>query len=232
MNDLVVIDPGDGGKPSVPIVEIDGKQVVLDQDLATIFEVKTGVLNQAVKRKRARFPESWLFQLTDEQFDDLKSQSVISSDEWGGRRYAPWAFTEHGVVLASTMVNTDRAIEMTQYVVEAFVAFQRQFYDVELLDTETSKPSRISKLQGHLDNLLELRLGGDANMTIGEGAMTLAGESMSALRARLKREGLKTAEIEAKIAQMAVGDKKTHAETDSIIAGTERQRLDAQIAAV
>lgn len=232
MNDLVLVDQHDGGRLTVPIVEIEGHRVVLDQDLAEIFGVKTGVLNQAVKRKRERFPDDWLFQLSTGQFDDLKSQSVISSDAWGGRRHPPWAFTEHGVVLASTLVNTERAIKLTRYVVEAFVAFQRQVYEADVLPGEKLPVSRVEKLQDHLDSLLSLRLGAGTDMTVGEGALTLAGESLSALRARLRKEGLKAAEIEARIAQIIADGQKTHAETDQIRAGTERQRLDAQIATV
>ena len=80
------------------IVNLMDARVVLDQDLARFFDVETRVLNQSVKRHLERFPKGWAFQLTKAQFDDLKSQDVISSGQWGGRRSPPRAFTEHGVV--------------------------------------------------------------------------------------------------------------------------------------
>ncbi len=82
----------------VQIVDVTGARVVLDQDLARFFDVETRVLNQSVKRHLERFPKGWAFQLTKAQFDDLKSQDVISRGQWGGRRSPLWAFTEHGVV--------------------------------------------------------------------------------------------------------------------------------------
>ena len=76
---------------------IRGEKVMLDSDLAELYEVETKVLIQAVKRNIFRFPVDFMFQLTDEEFSDLKSQIVTSS--WGGRRYAPYAFTEQGVAI-------------------------------------------------------------------------------------------------------------------------------------
>ena len=81
--------------------------------------VETRVLNQAVRRNRERFPPDFAFVLTAEEFANLKSQSVTSS--WGGRRKLPLAFTEHGALMAASVLNSPRAIEMSQYVVRAFV---------------------------------------------------------------------------------------------------------------
>ncbi len=81
-----------------PMLEVScarGRRVILDADLAELYEVKTKVLNQAVKRNSDRFPEDFMFQLSKEEFENLRSQTVTSS--WGGRRYAPYAFTEQGI---------------------------------------------------------------------------------------------------------------------------------------
>ena len=98
-----------------------GLAVILDGDLAAIYGVTTAALNQAVKRNRERFPEDFLFQLTADESADLKSQSVTSSSGHGGRRKLPWAFTEHGAIMAASVLNSPRAVEMSVFVVRAFV---------------------------------------------------------------------------------------------------------------
>jgi hypothetical protein len=100
-NKLVVIDDIQS-----LIYTIRGVQVMLDSDLAALYEVETKVLNQAVKRNRQRFPEQFCFQLNDEEFTILKSQIVTSS--WGGRRTNPHVFTEQGVAMLSAVVTSSR----------------------------------------------------------------------------------------------------------------------------
>jgi len=89
--------------------------------LAAIYEVKTGPFNQAVKRNRRRFPPDFAFVLTREEYDELISQNVISKPRRGGRTKLPWAFTEHGALMAASVLNSDRAIAMSIYVIRAFV---------------------------------------------------------------------------------------------------------------
>jgi phage regulator Rha-like protein len=101
------------------IFEIRGRQVMLDEDLAKIYQVETRVLNQAVKRNIDRFPHEFMFQLTPEEFNNLKSQFVTSS--WGGRRKLPSAFTEHGVVMLSSVLNSKIATQINIAVVNAFI---------------------------------------------------------------------------------------------------------------
>jgi hypothetical protein len=83
------------------ILLIHGQKVILDGDLAELYGVETRALVQAVQRNLERFPDDFMFQLTKEEFDNLRSQSVISSLGWGGRRYPPYAFTEQGVAMLS-----------------------------------------------------------------------------------------------------------------------------------
>ncbi len=96
-----------------------GQKVLLDADLALLYAVETRRLNEQVRRNRERFPDDFMFQLTTDEFGSLKSQIAISS--WGGRRKLPFAFTEHGAIMAATVLNSARAIEMGIYVVRAFV---------------------------------------------------------------------------------------------------------------
>lgn len=105
------------------IYEIRGQKVMLDRDLAELYQVETRVLNQAVKRNIKRFPSDFMFQVTEDEFEILKSQFVISS--WGGVRKLPFAFTEQGVAMLSGILNSDVAIEVNISIMRAFVAVRR-----------------------------------------------------------------------------------------------------------
>ncbi len=101
------------------ILVLRGDRVLLDSDLAALYGVETRALIQAVKRNAARFPDDFMFQLGAEEWADLKSQSVISSS-WGGRRYPPYAFTELGVAMLSSVLNSERAIQANIAIMRAF----------------------------------------------------------------------------------------------------------------
>ena len=103
------------------IYEIRGQKVMLDSDLSALYGVELRSLNQAVKRNIGRFPSDFMFQLTDEEWNFLRSQIVISNSNRGGRRYAPYAFTEQGVSMLSSVINSDRAIEVNINIMRAFV---------------------------------------------------------------------------------------------------------------
>lgn len=105
------------------IYEIRGQRVMLDFDLAELYDVETRALNQAVKRNIKRFPSDFMFQLTNKEFDNLMSQSVISS--WGGIRKLPFAFTEHGVTMLASVLRSERAIEINIQIVRAFIALRQ-----------------------------------------------------------------------------------------------------------
>jgi len=106
------------------ILLIRGQKVMLSPDLAELYQVEPRVLVQAVKRNIARFPEDFMFQLTEEEFYNLKSQFVISS--WGGlRRAKPYAFTEQGVAMLSSVLNSEIAIKVNIEIMRAFVRLRR-----------------------------------------------------------------------------------------------------------
>jgi len=115
-------------KSHIPIERIDraiymlhGLKVMLDSDLAALYGVETRALIQAVHRNIERFPEDFMFQLTREEFDSLKSQDVISSRGWGGRRYPPYAFTEQGVAMLAGVLRSERAVQVNIEIMRAFV---------------------------------------------------------------------------------------------------------------
>ena len=131
------------------IVVIRGQRVLLDTDLAQLYEVETRRLNEQIKRNMGRFPLDFMFQLTSEEFEILRSQIATSS--WGGRRKLPLAFTEHGAIMAASVLNSDRAVEMSVYVVRAFVQLRAVLLDHKALaDKLTALERRVS----HHDNSL------------------------------------------------------------------------------
>jgi hypothetical protein len=108
------------------ILLLRGQKVILDADLAELYGVSTGRFNEQVRRNRDRFPSDFMFRLTNQEVERLRSQIAISIGEMrlvgrGGRRYLPHAFTEHGAIMAATILNTPRAIEVSVFVVRAFV---------------------------------------------------------------------------------------------------------------
>lgn len=107
------------------ILVVRGRQVMLDEDLADLYGVETRVLVQQVRRNEKRFPADFMFQLSVEEFADLKSQSVISSGGHGGRRKRPLVFTEHGIAMLSGVLRSDRAIAMNIEIMRVFVELRR-----------------------------------------------------------------------------------------------------------
>jgi hypothetical protein len=101
------------------IVLLRGQKVLLDADLAALYGVETRRLNEQVRRNRERFPADFIFEVNADEFANLKSHFATSS--WGGRRKLPLAFTEHGAIMAATVLSSPRAVEMSVYVVRAFV---------------------------------------------------------------------------------------------------------------
>jgi hypothetical protein len=129
------------------IITVRGIQVLLDSDIAELYQVETKVLNQAVKRNIERFPIEFMFQLNDSDMEILRSQSVTSS--WGGRRSLPYAFTEQGVAMLSAVLHSETAIKVSIQIMNAFVAMRRFLRDnaqvfqrldtLELKQIETDK---------------------------------------------------------------------------------------------
>ncbi len=131
------------------IVVIRGQRVLLDADLAQLYEVETKKFNQQIKRNPTRFPLDFMFRLTDEEFECLRSQNVTSKR--GGRRYLPLAFTEHGAIMAAGVLNSDRAVEMSVYVVRAFVQLRAVLLDHKAL---ADKLAALERRVSHHDNSL------------------------------------------------------------------------------
>jgi hypothetical protein len=139
------------------IYTVRGLQVMLDSDLASLYQVETRIFNQAVKRNIKRFPESFRFQLTENEYKNLTSQFVTSSlSAHGGRRHLPYVFTEQGVSMLSAVLRSDVAIEMSIKIIEAFVAMRRLIASNTLICERFERiEQRLSRHDGNFDILFK-----------------------------------------------------------------------------
>jgi hypothetical protein len=131
------------------ILIVRGRQVMLDEDLADLYGVETRVLVQQVRRNEKRFPADFMFQLSAQEFSDLKSQSVISSGGHGGRRKPPLVFTEHGVAMLSGVLRSERAIAVNIEIMRVFVELRRVASSYAAIET------RLEQLEADMGERLE-----------------------------------------------------------------------------
>ena len=226
--------PQSSGSP-VPIVNIDDTRVVLDQDLADFFDVETRVLNQAVKRNIGRFPKGWAFQLSKALFEDLKSQSVISKGGWGGRRTPPWAFSEHGVVMAATILNSPKAVEASQFIVEAFVSMRSGEMVPALIPAKSNANALanlgsefLPKLREQLTAIMDLQANPKSRSSLRNETEELIDNGLKNLKSRLAKAGLENEEIEARILKFLAEAEESRARAATEREMTEKQRLKNQ----
>lgn len=145
------------------IYAVRGQQVMLDSDLAALYQVETKVFNQAVKRNSVRFPNSFRFQVTDEEYKNLKSQ-IVTPNGRGGRRYLPYVFTEQGIAMPSAVLHSDVAIQVSIHIMTAFVEMRKflvnnavlfkRISDVELKQLEYQKKTN-ERFEQVFDNIAE-----------------------------------------------------------------------------
>ena len=138
MANETAIAPADAMDSKIHLIR--GQRVMLDSDLALIYGVTTKQLNQQLRRNRVRFPMDFAFQLTAPEFEALRSQ-IVTSKGRGGRRYSPWVFTEHGAIMLAGVLNSQRAVEMSVFVVRAFVQMR------EMLTSDRQLAAKLDELE-------------------------------------------------------------------------------------
>lgn len=137
------------------IYVIRGEKVMIDSDLASLYDVETGHLVRAMKRNQERFPEDFVFHLSKEEFEQLKCQTGIAS-EWGGRRTPPYAFTEQGVAMLSGVLRSKRAVEVNLAIIRTFVRMRKLLATHEELARKVEQHDKhIASLYEYLRQLLE-----------------------------------------------------------------------------
>lgn len=197
-----------------------GQTVILDADLARFFGVSTARLNQAVARNAARF-QDYCFSVPLSDLGDLMSQDATSSGH-GGRRKPAHVFTEHGVVMAATVLRSDRAIAASRRIVEAFVAQKRQAVALPATAPAVSD-GLLARLRGHMERLMQAEI--DATgASVRDETQAFIRDGLAALRARLQRSGLDNEEIEARILKTLAEAEEARARAATEREMTARQR--------
>src|SRR5215467_278707 len=138
------------------IVVLRNQKVILDTDLAELYGVSVKRLNEQVKRNPKRFPPDFLFTVTRAEYDNLRSQNATSNSGYGGRRYLPNAFTEHGAIIAASVLNSKRAIEMSIFVVRAFVQMRQAVARNQHIVSKLAElEARLDSHDGEIQELME-----------------------------------------------------------------------------
>ncbi|MCR4800583.1 MAG: ORF6N domain-containing protein [Bacteroidales bacterium] len=154
MKNIEAVQPVSVDNIKTKIYEFRGQKVMLDFDLATLYHVETRRINEQVKRNNTRFPEDFMFQLDDEEFAILKSQ--IATSKWGGLRKHPYAFTELGIAMLSSVLSSEIAIQVNINIMRAFVTLRHSIGLVANKDLHYENLSlRIDKLNDYIENVLQ-----------------------------------------------------------------------------
>ena len=136
------------------IYEIRGHKVMIDRDLAELYQVTTGNLNKSVQRNIKRFPSDFMFQLTKEEFDQLKTNLIFQNgiSNWGGTRKLPYAFTEQGLAMLSGILSSDTAIQVNINIMRAFVAMRRLISNPPV-DKNAELREEMKKLKDYMEEI-------------------------------------------------------------------------------
>lgn len=216
-----------------PIYTIRGQSVVMDADVAALFEVETRRLNEQVKRNAARFGDDFAFQLRPEEFAAMISQSATSSAH-GGRRKPPVMFTEHGVVMAATVLRSDRAVTASRFIVRAFVTSRQAFVAQQSGQNLPASPLPIStetrqglmvKLDRALGRVLDAIVEPEGKTTVRDEARAVALEGLRAIKAHLRKQGVQNEQTLAEIQKLLKEAEAIDAEISARHVETDHRRL-------
>jgi hypothetical protein len=136
------------------IILVRGQKAIMDSDLATLYGVETRRLNEQVRRNIDKFPDDFMFQLSKDEFESLKSQFATSSSTWGGRRKLPLVFTEHGALQAANVLNSPQANKMSVFIIRAFVKLREMALTNEKLSRKFIELEK--RVSDHDEILIEL----------------------------------------------------------------------------
>ena len=217
-----ISSPPDGLTPP-QVFETRGLSIVLDTDVARFFRVETRSLNQQVHRNALKF-DGFAFRLTEDEASNLRSQNVMSKDGHGGRRHLPYAFTEHGVVMAATVVKSEQAIAATRFIIQVFVEARRRAPDgsnlPSLIDARRLAPLEtearlglIGKLNNALGRVLDAIADPVAQTTVRDEARALAAEGLASLKEHLRKAGAQNEKTLAEVRKLLAEAEAIEAET-------------------
>ena len=214
---------------------IRGQEVILAADVARIYGVPTKRINERAKRHPGKFPPDFMFQLTKQEFEELRSQSATSKKGRGGTQYLPYAFTEHGVLQIANLINTELADSVSIFVIRAFVEMRRTLVaQQKVLARASATGSEIPrvaifhgellpKLQTTIGRILESVVDTEKGTTVRDEALDILKESISHLKEKLRQKGLQNEEITARVSKLLseaenqrASARKTRAESEQI----------------
>jgi hypothetical protein len=210
--------------------------VILDIHLAVFYETTTSAVNQYRKRNEQRFTSDYAFQLTEDQWNYLKSQNVISSGDHGGRRYRPWVYTEHGVAMMSMGMKGDKAAELSKIIIDTFVSFRRGTLPPERVISGPGAVQRRrsfqEKIYRKMEQLLDAELPLSPGRTLREELGSIATSALDNIKEILKSPGKQNEKVSAEITKILAEAEKLYAETrkineeaDAIALQNQRRRM-------
>jgi hypothetical protein len=215
------------------VIEVRGVSVILDAELARMFGVEVRRLNEQVRRNEAKF-DGFVFRLAGEELPILMSQIATSSSGHGGRRKLPYVFTEHGVVMAATVLQSEEAIAASRFIIKVFIETRRKSLVSDganlpsLIDARGLAPlmneartSLMSKLNGALGRVLDAIADPEAQTTVRDEAHAIAAEGLRSIKDYLKRAGVQNEKTLAEV-------RKLLAEADALEAETAQKRTENQ----
>lgn len=214
------------GIPAPSVRMIRSQPVVLDEDIARLFGVPTNRLNEQVKRNASRFDDGFAFQLSTSEFADLKSQNATASAH-GGRRKPPWAFTEHGVVMAATVLKSEEAVAATRFIVKVFIEARRNQLAVRkgrnnpaVIDpravlplTAEARHGLMQKLNDALGRVLDAIADPRTDATVRDEVRAIAAEGLDAIKEHLKKAGVQNEKTLAEVRKLLAEADALEAET-------------------
>jgi hypothetical protein len=217
------------------VFALRGQHVILDSDLARMFDVENKRLNEQVKRNPEKF-EAFAFQLTAEEFESLRSQNATSNAGRGGRRYRPYVFTEHGVVMAGTVVKSEQAIAASRFIIKVFVEARRLAPEggnlPSLIDARRLAPLEIearaglaAKLNAALGKVLDAIADPVAQTTIRDEARALAAEGLASLKNYLRKAGVQNEKTLAEVRKPLAEAEAVEAETAQRVTENQHRQL-------
>lgn len=210
---------------SFDVLSVRDLPIILDSDVARLFGIETKHLNQQVRRNPAKF-DGLVFQLEPEETEALRSQIVTSNAGRGGRRHRPYAFTEHGVVMAATVVKSEQAIAASRFIIKVFVEARRTVLASDgknlpaLIDARRLMPleneARIGlmgKLNGALGRVLDAIADPASQTTVRDEARALAAEGLASLKEYLRKAGVQNEKTLAEVRKLLAEAEAVEAET-------------------
>jgi hypothetical protein len=212
------------------VLEIRGQSIVLDSDVARLFGMETKRLNQHVRRNEAKF-DGYAFQLTSDELDTLRSQIVTSKIGRGGRRYSPYVFTEHGVVMAATVLQSEQAIAASRFIIKVFVEARRKAPNGSNLPRQSmpleteARTSLAARLNTALGRVLDAIADPVAQTTVRDEARALAAEGLASLKDYLRKAGVQNEKTLAEVRKLLAEAEAVEAETAQRVTENHHRQL-------